>query len=113
MPQFICLLYAPADDTEDRSADMPRWFEITDRLREAGILVANAPLKSVETATTVRIRDAGVHLTDGPFATTKEVLAGVYVLECPDLDVALKHAAEFPMAEYGSVEVRPVGFSTP
>ena len=109
MPQFVCMLYAPAEDAEDRSADMPRWFEITDRLREAGILVTNSPLRSVETATTVRVRDARVHLTDGPFATTKEVLAGVYVLECPDLDVALRHAAMFPLAEYGSVEVRPVG----
>ena len=111
MPQFMCLLYEPADGAEDRVHDMPRWFEITDRLRDAGILVANSPLRSADTATTVRVRDARVQLTDGPFATTKEVLAGVYLLECPDLDDALRHAATLPIAEYGSVEVRPVGLA--
>jgi hypothetical protein len=58
--------------------------------------------------TPVRVRDAETELTDGPFAVTKEVLGGYYLLECRDLDEALKQAARVPLARYGSVEVRPV-----
>jgi hypothetical protein len=54
------------------------------------------------------VRSEETELTDGPFAVTKEVLAGYYILECRDLDEALKHAARMPTARYGSVEVRPV-----
>jgi hypothetical protein len=56
----------------------------------------------------VRVRDGETELTDGPFAVTKEVLAGFYMLECRDLDEALKQAARVPLARYGSVEVRPI-----
>jgi hypothetical protein len=56
----------------------------------------------------VRVRGGETEITDGPFAVTKEVLAGYYVLECADLDEALKQAARFPMARWGTVEVRPV-----
>ena len=62
----------------------------------------------METATTVRVRGGETELTDGPFAVTKEVLAGYYLLDCDDLDEALRHAARMPTARYGSVEVRPV-----
>lgn len=87
---------------------MPLWTEVTDSLREAGLLVANAPLRGTDTATTVRVRDGETDLTDGPFAVTKEILAGFYLLECADLDEALRQAARLPTARYGSVEVRPV-----
>jgi hypothetical protein len=111
MSQYMLLLYAPADDESedrDRWAEMPLWQELTDSLRDAGLLVANAPLHPVTTATTVRVRGDLREVTDGPFAVTKEVLAGYYVLECADLDEALRHAARFPTARYGSIEVRPV-----
>jgi hypothetical protein len=111
--QYMCLLYAPVEDDVDRTDELPRWFEVTDRLRAAGVLVANAPLLGAETATTVRLRDRDVQLTDGPFATTKETLAGFYLLECADLDEALRYAALLPIAAYGSVEVRPVGLHDP
>jgi hypothetical protein len=65
-------------------------------------------LRSVESATSVRVREGETEITDGPFAVTKEVLAGYYVLDCDDLDEALGHAARFPGARYGTVEVRPV-----
>jgi hypothetical protein len=77
-------------------------------LRAAGLLVANGPLRGVETATTVRVRGDETELTDGPFAVTKEVLVGYYILDCADLDEALRCAARLPAAEYGSVEVRPM-----
>jgi hypothetical protein len=77
-------------------------------LREAGLLVGVQRLRSTESATSVRVRDAETEITDGPFAVTKEVLAGYYILDCADLDEAIKHAARLPMARWGTVEVRPV-----
>ena len=112
MPEYMLLLYAtePADEaeSEERWRELPLWDEITDSLREAGMLIRNAPLHSVVSATTVRVRGGETELTDGPFAVTKEMLAGYYLLECPDLDDALRAAARLPLARYGSVEVRPV-----
>jgi hypothetical protein len=111
VPEYMLLLYAPeVDDAgeRDRWAEMPLWHEITESLRKSGVLVANSPLHPVASATTVRVRDGEAALTDGPFAVTKEVLAGYYLLECVDLDEALRHAARLPTARYGSVEVRPV-----
>jgi hypothetical protein len=111
MPEYMLLLYAPETDEAgqaERWAEMPLWDEINDSLREAGLLVANAPLHPVASATTVRVRNDQTELTDGPFAVTKEILAGYYVLNCADLDEALGHAARLPLARYGSVEVRPI-----
>jgi hypothetical protein len=111
MPEYMLLLYAPEVDEageRDRWAEMPLWLEVTDSLREAGVLVANAPLHPAGSATTVRVRDGEAELTDGPFAITKEILAGYHLLDCADLDEALRHAARLPTAHYGSVEVRPV-----
>ena len=114
MPEYMVLLYASgADDSDEggprgRWAEMSVWQEVTESLREAGVLVANRPLHAADSATTVRVREGEVELTDGPFATTKEVLVGYYLLECADLDEALTHAARMPTARHGSVEVRPV-----
>ena len=65
-------------------------------------------LQPTATATVVRVRDGERLLTDGPYAETKEQLGGYYVLECKDLDDALKWAAQIPEAAFGSIEVRPV-----
>ena len=111
MPEYMLLLYAPeADEAErvERWAEMPLWDQVTSSLREAGVLVANAPLHPVASATTVRVRGDETELTDGPFAVTKEMLAGYYVLDCADLDEAIRHAARLPLTRYGSVEVRPI-----
>lgn len=111
MPRYMMLLYAgeagPAERAE-REAEMPLWLELHDSLRDAGLLVSSERLYPVETATTVRVRDGDTEIVDGPFAVTKEFLGGYYVLECSDLDEALKQAARVPLARYGSVEVRPV-----
>jgi hypothetical protein len=107
MPEYMMLLYTDGQQ-EDRWTEMPLWQELTDGLREAGLLVANGPLHPVESATTVRVRDGETELTDGPFAVTKEILAGYYVLTCADLDEALHWAARMPTARHGSVEVRPI-----
>jgi hypothetical protein len=110
MPHYLLLLYRTDAEagSPERKAEGPLWEELNRSLREAGLLVSDARLHPVTTATTVRVREGEVELTDGPFATTKEVLAGYYLIRCGDLDDALKHAARVPLAGYGSVEVRPV-----
>jgi hypothetical protein len=77
-------------------------------LREKGLLVAAEALEPVETATTVRVRNGKVSVTDGPFAETKEQLAGFYLIDARDLNEAIQVAAKIPPAREGSVEVRPV-----
>jgi hypothetical protein len=111
MPEYMLLLYSPeVDDAEEaeRWSELPLWLEITESLKRDGVHLANAPLHPVSAATTVRVRGGEAEFTDGPFATTKEILAGYYLLDCPDLDTALQAAAQLPTARYGSVEVRPV-----
>ena len=111
MPNYMLLIYGPSEGAPasvDLAAQMPRWDTYAQGLAEAGLLKGGDQLCPVETATTVRVREGETQITDGPFAATKEFLAGYLLLECADLDTALKHAARAPHIEYGSVEVRPV-----
>ena len=71
------------------------------------LLRGGAELQPTSTATTVRVRDGNVLLTDGPFAETKEQLAGYYVIECETLDDAIEIAAAVPGARHGTIEIRP------
>jgi hypothetical protein len=113
MAQYMMLVYEeevdPAEQAE-REQVTPMLVALHASLREAGLLVGVQRLYSTESATSVRVRDGQTEITDGPFAVTKEVLAGYYILECADLDEALKHAARLPMAVAGwaTIEVRPV-----
>ena len=79
----------------------------TDELQRRGLLLAIGPLQPTSDATTVRVRDDQVLLTDGPFAETKEIIGGFGLVECADLDEALEVAAKHPVARYGAIEVRP------
>jgi len=110
MSQYMLLIYRPVDGPPAGQPEpgMDAWSEYTQSLQHAGALLAGAPLESVESATTVRVRDGETQIIDGPFAETKEFLAGYYLLECPDLDAALAHAARIPNIHFGSTEVRPV-----
>jgi hypothetical protein len=92
----------------EREKVTPMLVELHASLREAGLLVGVQRLHSTESATSVRVRGGEAEITDGPFAVTKEVLAGYYVLDCADLDQALKQAAKLPMAPWATIEVRPV-----
>lgn len=117
MSKYMLLLYAN-DDVDDaerarRWAELPAWDEVIKDLRESAMLISNDALHGIETATTVRVRGGDTEVTDGPFAVTKEIVAGYFLLECPDLDDALKAAARLPIAKYGSVEVRPIVESLP
>ena len=71
-------------------------------------LVAAEALQPIKTAKTLRVRQGAVRVVDGPFAETKELLAGFYLLEAKDMDEALSLAAKIPPAREGSIEVRPV-----
>jgi hypothetical protein len=111
MAKYMLLLYRgepSPQELEEREAEKPLWVEFNQSLRDAGLLISSDPLYPVDTATTVRVRDDETEIFDGPFAVTKEFLVGYYLLECADLDEALKQAARVPLARYGSVEVRPV-----
>jgi hypothetical protein len=111
MSQYMLLVYeeeVDAAEQAEREKITPTLMELHAGLREAGLLVGVQRLHTTESATSVRVRDAETEITDGPFAVTKEVLAGYYILECADLDEALKQAARMPMARWGTIEVRPV-----
>jgi hypothetical protein len=111
MPQYMLSIYVPTDgglSSEEMVAERPRWYEYTEGLHSSGVFVAGDALHDLETATTVRVRDGETHITDGPFAETKEFLSGYYVIDVPDLDTALQHASGIPSVGRGSVEVRPV-----
>jgi hypothetical protein len=112
MSQYMLLVYEEAEVDPavqaERERALPLFVELHRSLREAGLLVGVQRLRTVESATSVRVRDGETEITDGPFAVTKEFLAGYYVIECADLDEALKHAARLPMVTWATVEVRPV-----
>jgi hypothetical protein len=91
---------------EDQQADMARWFAYTEDLRTSGALVDGQALHDSTTATTVRVEGGETLTTDGPFAETKEIINGYYLIDVADLDAAISWAAKLPTL--GAVEVRPV-----
>ena len=97
-----------ASAPEEMKAHVDSFAEFVKDITDRGILKDSAPLQPVATATTVQVRDGEVVTTDGPFAETKEQLAGYFVLECANLDEAIELAARLPAAAAGSIEVRPV-----
>ncbi|QEC46297.1 YciI family protein [Baekduia soli] len=107
--KYMLLLYVPPEGRDHPdAAGMEAWFGYTRALQEAGVLVAGDALQGLEAATTVRVRGGETLVADGPFAETKEMLGGYYLIDVPDLDAALAWAAKVPNAPYGSVEVRPL-----
>jgi hypothetical protein len=109
--QYLLLIYTPVEGgpgPEEQAAEHPRWMRYTQDLQDAGVLVGGDALQPVDTAATVRVRDEETLVSDGPFAETKEMLGGYYLINVPDLDAALAWAAKIPSVGYGSVEVRPI-----
>ena len=82
--------------------------EFIGELRLAGKHVLSSPLQPPESGATMRLTDSGITVTDGPFAETKEQLAGFYIFEARDLNDAIRIAAKTPSAQFGSIEVRPL-----
>jgi hypothetical protein len=104
--KYLCLVYL--EDQKLHAVPDRECQACGDGLRQSGVLVAAEALQPVETATTVRVRSGKLTVTDGPFAETKEQLAGFYLIEARDLNDAIQIAAKIPPAREGSVEVRPV-----
>ena len=110
---YLCLVYY---DEKIMTSMSPReWDDLNQEciacgegLRESGHWLGGNALQPVETATTVRVRNGKISTTDGPFAETREQLAGFYLLQARDLNEAITLAGKIPPARYGSIEVRPV-----
>jgi hypothetical protein len=111
--QFLVLIYndeslVGAMPTEAFDRTMQGCFLHADELRAQGKLSQSMQLEAPATGRTVRIRGGKTSVVDGPFAETKEILGGFNLIEAADLDEAVRIASEFPWAETGSIEVRPV-----
>jgi hypothetical protein len=111
--QYMLLIYGD----ENARQSMPKgameqvlaaYHAYSDAVAKAGILVSSNRLKDSPSATTVRIADGKTNVLNGPYAETREQLAGYYLIDVPDLDAALSWAARCPGASHGSIEVRPI-----
>jgi len=111
--KYLCLVYLE----EDKLGALPKeaFDELVrdslaydEELRKGGHYLESAALQGVRSATTLRKRDGGVSVTDGPFAETKEQLGGFILIEARDLDEAIRLASKIPPGRIGSIEVRPV-----
>ena len=116
MPRYAALIYGIEPDQttippEEWAAEMAEYTEFGETAGAAGVIAGGEALQPTSTAPTVHVQGGAkggdVVTTDGPFAETKEVLGGFYLLDCADLDEALKWAAQIPGAWRGRVEVRP------
>lgn len=111
--KYLLTLYTapgtePAPGTPEFDAMMAEYFSLDDRMKGVASFLSGEGLQGIDTATTLRKRGGRVETVDGPFAETREHLGGYYLIDAPDLDAALRYAAEIPAARYGSVEIRPV-----
>lgn len=104
--KYLCLVYLEQDKLH--AVPDSECMACGNGFRQKGLLLAAEALQPVDTATTVRVRNGRTSIFDGPFAETKEQLAGFYLVDAPNLDEALQIAAKIPPAREGSVEVRPV-----
>lgn len=111
--KYLCLVYhdeAKVDAMPEREyqAIMSEVLAFREELSQSGHYIASSPLQPVQTATTVRVRNGKMTITDGPFAETKEQLGGFYLIEARDLNDAIRLASRMPPARIGSIEVRPL-----
>ena len=107
--RYVLLIYgSEALPQQERDAIMRGHAAFLQEVQQRDLLTGGAPLQPTSTATTVRVRGGKLMITDGPFAETKEQLAGFYILNCKDLDEAIEMASKVPDAPFGSIEIRPV-----
>jgi len=104
--KYLCLVYGEEKKIGAMTDDECMAYD--QGLRDAGRCLASEALQPVHTATSVRVRDGKVSIRDGPFAETKEVLAGFYLIDAVDLKDAIQVASQMPPARVGTIEVRPV-----
>ena len=107
--KYLLLIYGEEARIQAPNPErMAAYVSYSEALQQAGILRSGNRLQRTSAARTVRARNGKASVTDGPFAETKEVLGGFYMIEVPDLEAALGWAARCPGATYGSIEVRPL-----
>ena len=110
--KYLLLMYANESEApktpEEYQAVAQAWTAFGQEASAAGVLLSNNGLDPIANATTVRVREGKTLITDGPFAETHEQLGGYYLLDCKDLDEAVRWAEKIPTAKYGSIEVRPL-----
>ena len=104
--KYLCLVYGEEEKIAAMTDDCCMAYDR--ELRNAGRCLASEALQATRTAKSVRVRDGKMSITDGPFAETKEVLAGFYLIDAADLDAAIQVASQIPPARVGTIEVRPV-----
>ena len=104
--KYLCLVYG--EEKALAGMDDRHCVAYDEKIRASGHCLASEALQPAGTATTVRVRNGKVSVTDGPFAETKEILAGFYMIEARDLNEAIQIASRIPPAAVGSVEVRPI-----
>jgi hypothetical protein len=111
--QYLLLIYDPAGGwdaagEDELKAAYEEYYALSRDLRAQGKLISANELQPTSTATSIQVRDGEKLVTGGPFAETREVLGGYYLIEADSLEEATEWAARIPSARYGTVEVRPV-----
>ena len=111
--KYLCMVYIEEKNLDalpkgERDTCVDESLDYDEVLRKSGHYIASDALQSVQTATTIRIRDGKPFTTAGPFAETKEQLGGFYLLEAKDLNDATRVASKIPPARLGCIEVRPI-----
>jgi hypothetical protein len=111
--KYLCLVYHEEAKIEALPAReynglVDAVLAYREELREGGHYVASSPLQPVHTATTIRVRNGRMTVSDGPFAETTEQLGGFYLIDARDLNDAIRIAAKMPSAGLGAIEVRPL-----
>jgi hypothetical protein len=110
--KYLLLMYANASEApktpEELQAVASAWYAYMEDAKAAGVLLSNNGLEPGATATTVRVRNGKTLTTDGPFAETHEQLGGYSLLDCKDLDEAIRWAQKIPTVKYGSIEIHPL-----
>ena len=111
--KYLALIYAapntgPVPDTPEFGKLLADYEAVSKTYEKDGVVLAGEALQDTDTATSIRIRNGKTETMDGPFAETKEQLGGFYMLECANIDEAIKYASMIPTATYGTIEVRPI-----
>jgi hypothetical protein len=111
--KYLLLMYADESigsnwSKEEMQTAKETWAHFRKELSTAGVLVSSSGVAPDTSATTVRVRNEKTMITDGPFAETHEQLGGYFLVDCKDLDEAIRWAEKIPTAKYGSIEIRPL-----
>ncbi|MCB9133827.1 MAG: YciI family protein [Anaerolineales bacterium] len=111
--KYLLLMYAEESigtnmSDEERQVVQKTWAEFRKEINSSGVLVSSNGVAPETSATTIRVRNDKTLITDGPFAETHEQLGGYFLIECNDLDEAIRWAEKIPTAKYGSIEIRPL-----